>query len=572
MSAVNQGEEGFVIRIDTALEGIFATTNFVLENLIKLGAKEALAPADVAWIRRHLALIDHFSAETGGIREHQAEHVLQKSDLKALMKEAHEIGEEMIAKMKVDPNVNAEELPVEESWFPEGLDPALRPAYNELLDVVVAFDTLKNKPYIRHQDVGRIQNKLSELEEMLKIGPTHGLIEVGEAALRDMFEEVHDMVYSVVQDLPLETYEEPEVASSLEPLKHRLEMVIHQLKELSKKPTKWVTSKDVGHIQCQLMEIDEKYKQGRFDWKRQVPQGQAVLADLLETAHALAADLMSHAKEYHELESRLSPFIHKLNGLVEELKKFQQKPPAQVTMQELGHLQAKLSHFDDRYHETKFVVCGEIPQGQAYASELLNKAHAIVKSIQDSMHDFDYGQMDPSLKTLDSRLDRVISRLQTLRLRPLEDMSLREIARVQNELHRIDELYREGKFENWISKADASRGHAFISEKLDYAHTIAHDLVCKLPMEESEQIDPSLCKLSENLDALTAQLLKLRSQKYTAVDVGRVQNRLASIDQKYHEGGKFVHAGKIPKGQAILSEKLATAREVVHNMLCSIDE
>jgi len=258
--------------------------------------------------------------------------------------------------------------------------------------------------------------------------------------------------------------------------------------------------------------------------------------------------------------------------LNKELKQLKKRPVSQITLKEIGHLQAKLSSIDARYRETKFPIGGEIPEGQATASELLYQAHEIVKTIQDSMPDFEDNLMDPFLRAIDRRLEKALSSLQRLRTRPNEELSFREIARIQNELHRIDELYREAKFENWVSKETAQRGHAYLAEKLDYAHSLAHDIVCRLPVEEGELVDQSLYKLSDNLDAITAQLLRLRDREFTTKEVGQIQRKLSQIDHLYKEGGKFVKGGKIPKGQAVLSEKLADAHEIAHQLLCSLPD
>jgi soluble cytochrome b562 len=473
--------EEFVVRVDPALDQIYALTNFVLEHMLVMGEKEFVTPRDVAWVRRHLALLDHYVVEIRNVREFDSEHILQKSDLKALIKEAHDIGEDLVTKMREDATVDDAEFPVFKSWFPEGLDPKLRAAYNELIDIVIALDTVKNKPFIRHQDIGKIQLKLGEVEDKMKVGPTHGLTEAGEASLMEMFEEIHAMVYDFVQQLPDNLYPEPEVDPEMKPLKEKLEHVIDQLKELKSKPTSWVNTKDIGRIQCRLQDIDEKYKQAGFAKDTKLLHGQAILAELLATAHSLASEIVDNlpSTPTENIDPSLKSLSRKLGSIGEQLKELKRRPTGQVTAKELGHLQNKLHEIDEMYKDSKFPVHGEIPVGQAVLSEKLAECHELVRSIQESNLDMTGESVGEDLKNLNSRLDLIIGKLYRLRVRPAEQISTKDVGKIQNDLSRIDDVYRDAKF-----VVSSGRGHAVLSEKLNYAHELAHDIVTKIPEQE----------------------------------------------------------------------------------------
>jgi len=473
--------EEFIVRVDPALDQIYALTNFVLEHMLALGEKEYVTPRDVAWVRRHLALLDHYVLEIRNVREFDTEHTLQKSDLKALIKEAHDIGEDLVTKMKEDASDEATDYPVFKSWFPEGLDHKLRPAYNEMIDIVIALDTVKNKPLIRHQDIGKIQLKLGEVEDKMKVGPTHGLTEAGEASLMEMLEEIHAMVYEFVQQLPDNLYPEPEVDPEMNPLKEKLEHLIEQLKDLKSKPTSWVSTKDIGSIQCRLQDIDEKYKQAGFPKDSKLLHGQAILAELLATAHSLASNIVNNLPRspVEHIDPSLKSLSHKLSSVLEQLKELKRRPSGQVTAKELGHLQNKLHEIDEMYRDTKFSVHGEIPAGQAALSDKLSECHELVRSIQESNLDMTGECVGEDLKNLNNRLDLIIGKLYRLRVRPSEQISTKDVGKIQNDLARIDDVYRDAKF-----VVSSGRGHAVLSEKLNYARELAHDIVTKIPEQE----------------------------------------------------------------------------------------
>jgi len=372
------------------------------------------------------------------------------------------------------------------------------------------------------------------------------------------------------------------VDPALIPLKEKLEGIIGRLQDLKSKPIDWFTTKDIGHEQVRLHDVDEQYSEARFIKGGRIPQGQGTVTELLEKAHALAREIVEKLPEETEYgpekrcHGELRHIANRLRKIISDLKTLKGR---EFTSAELGHLQNKLSHIDSRYHDARFQFGDAIPEGQAYVSDLLAVAHSLIEDLRfeldEPLSDEEFsgvgdqvsGRLLPVLQKL-QHYERLLAHMMSM---PVEELTTRDIGRVQNSIHKIDERYNQGRIA--VGKK-IPEGQAIISEKLNRVHELVHLVLCRMPLDEHERVDDNLQSVLKKLDFLTAELMKLKSlppEQVSTKDVGRIQNKLFVFDAKYTQGKFVVGGGKIPQGQAIVAEKLYEAREMAHDILLNLD-
>jgi len=195
--------------------------------------------------------------------------------------------------------------------------------------------------------------------------------------INDLYYEVHKLVEELPEDLP----REPEFDLELAPLAAKLGDIIGQLRALQSKPARWLTTKDVGHVQVKLMDVDQHYHEAKFLKKGKIPQGQAALAEQLQKAHNIVHELAvsAHDRPEVDIDEKLMPIAKKLQKLTQQLQQLKSK--ADLTTQDIGAVQIRLAAIDDKYKESHFTVGNQIPKGQALVAEMLENAHTVVREL-----------------------------------------------------------------------------------------------------------------------------------------------------------------------------------------------
>jgi hypothetical protein len=425
------------------------------------------------------------------------------------------------------------------------------------------------------EELARAREKLAEAEDWFRTFriTERGDVSEGQATLVEMIEEIHQMIHDLAEEAVLLAIEGPEpVDAALLPLKEKLEGIVERLETLKTKPVAWVTAKDIGHEQVRLHEVDEQYDQAKFKKAGKIPQGQAAVSELLETAHALAREILLNLPEEESdpemrIHGKFRHMVHRIRKIIGDLKALKQR---EFSLRDLGRLQNRLSYIDAKYENSRFQFGAEIPEGQAYASELLEIAHGLVEDLHFEMEKpekfSEYELVSPELLPVLLKLEHYEDLLKTMMSVSVDNLSTRDIGRVQNSLSKIDKRYSQAKL-SVGGKIPA--GQAITSEKLNRVHELVHLVLSRIPMEDSELVDDSLHSVLNKLDKLTVALMKLKatpSEYVTTEDIGYIQNRLSDIDKRYTQT-KYTYAGTAPKGQAIISEKLCNAHELAHELL-----
>jgi hypothetical protein len=374
------------------LEALHAHTRLVRRHILKLTQQHSISLDDIAWINRHLnrlrLLYQDVKADMKETGEIDREDL---SNVKHLINQAHTAAGVLIEKEadKEVPSEDTKEIDVD--LFPEGLDKKLYSAYHRLKDIIHAFHELKMRPMITHKELGHLQSRLEDAENHFKKikFDEEGEIPEGQAALSEMFEELYEEIYSLVVLLPDELEEEPKVDELLVPLENKLKHIIENLETLKAKPKEWLRTEDVGRIQNRLSDIDKQYSDERICRKGKIPAGQAIISELLEKAHELAHEvnvIVPMTPDAEKIQDKYLRNLHKkLRRILHHLYEIEKKPEDQLSLYEIGHLQNQLSRIDNYYEEGKFTLHGEVPKGQAYLAEELDKAHQVVERIMERL-------------------------------------------------------------------------------------------------------------------------------------------------------------------------------------------
>jgi hypothetical protein len=142
-------------------------------------------------------------------------------------------------------------------------------------------------------------------------------------------------------------------------------------------------------------------------------------------------------------------------------------------------------------------------------------------------------------------------------------VTYRDVARLQNKLHQIDEKYFQAGFKHGLP-----RGQAVIAEELEEIHEILRQLVLELREEDQwEDIDPSLVPVIKQLQKILGRLhdLKYHPARISYKNVAKIQGWLHKVDLAFRD----LPAGLDEDGTAskMLAKAFATVEEIVDDLL-----
>jgi hypothetical protein len=143
-----------------------------------------------------------------------------------------------------------------------------------------------------------------------------------------------------------------------------------------------------------------------------------------------------------------------------------------------------------------------------------------------------------------------------------DHLTYRDVTRLQNKLHIVDEQYSQGGFKNHDGK-----GQALLADALEETHDFVRKLVLNLNEDDQwENVDPALIPVIKQLQKVLDKLhaLKMRHEiRYK--DIAKLQGWLHRIDLKFRELPASLEAdGSVSK---MLADAFALVEDLVDNML-----
>jgi hypothetical protein len=268
------------------------------------------------------------------------------------------------------------------------------------------------------------------------------------------------------------------------------------IRTLSQQPS--LSLDDVAQVHRNLKRLERRYEL----LKEHLKEGHAdhecflKIKHLLRKAHSSMAFLMDKevdkeipASETGEidlelfpegLDKRLFPAYNHIKGITHALNDLKMRP--MITHKELGHIQASLEHAENQFKKVKFTSEGEIPEGQAALSDMFEEVYEevydLVVLLPDELEE--EPEVEESLAPLEHKLHHIIESLEELQSLPKDWVETRDIGKIQNKLHVIDEQYKDEKI---TRHGHIPGGQAIISELLEKAHELAHEIVLSIPSE-----------------------------------------------------------------------------------------
>jgi len=233
------------------------------------------------------------------------------------------------------------------------------------------------------------------------------------------------------------------------PIYEHLERVIQHLQYLHESPGP-LSYKEVGNIQNELHRIDEKYSQGAFRRADgSVLEGQAVLSELLEEAHELVHAIVCSLPEHDEdIDQHYRPIRRKLSKILGVLDSLKHQKEKRITSRDVGKLQNDLHKIDDHFKKIEFTAIGEVPEGQAQISQMIEDAYDSIRQLvlvvpEEVSELREPAELSEELVAMKMKLQQIINTLKRLQERP-STLNPKVVDAVDNELadldHRVDKI------------------------------------------------------------------------------------------------------------------------------------
>lgn len=190
------------------------------------------------------------------------------------------------------------------------VDPVLQPLEKELtiaLDQLKAFKNDDKAKHLHAKDLREAREILGHCDSLYHEGVFHvegvaaDAIPAGQAKLASMLAEGHQLLREC-----LDRVDAYHVGEPLRGLSTKLDNILHALEGLKEKTD--LHPGDLLHLRRKLAEVDAHYHEGRFDKEgagEKVPEGQAVLASNLATAHETVRALLMKT-DYYKVSEPLS--------------------------------------------------------------------------------------------------------------------------------------------------------------------------------------------------------------------------------------------------------------------------
>jgi hypothetical protein len=195
--------------------------------------------------------------------------------------------------------------------------------YLKLLNIVDALDSLRHKESVTTRDVGALQNKLNAIDHQYRqaVIKKAGEIPAGQAIISDLLHEARDLAHEILCNLPPI---DADVDESLRGVYYKLSNIIEGLKGLMEKES--FTGQEVGMLQNKLSRIDDLYTQAAIKKGGVIPNGQAIISEMLNEAHELAHELVCSLPDTGIPDSGFSPIEEELTNLLDTLIQLEDNP------------------------------------------------------------------------------------------------------------------------------------------------------------------------------------------------------------------------------------------------------
>ncbi|KAF7725868.1 hypothetical protein EC973_009200 [Apophysomyces ossiformis] len=243
-----------------------------------------------------------------------------------------------------------------------------KPLHEELVALRRELAAVASRPQgFTAKDIYPFQDKLRHIDQDLPRGASKGqALVVG--LLEHLHEETHDLIAST-----------DNISESLMPIADRLKSIKAQLERLALTHKWTLRETDLYAFQLQLQEIEKLRTNGKFrDAESNVPDGQALINFLLRGCYRLMSKMLSENVPVSEALMPIHNQLSTVRRCLLEVTKWG-KPdsardlyPYQMKLASIENMRVNGIFYDDE---------GNIPEGQAICTALLNECYDILHDI-----------------------------------------------------------------------------------------------------------------------------------------------------------------------------------------------
>ncbi|ORZ02890.1 hypothetical protein BCR43DRAFT_449963 [Syncephalastrum racemosum] len=262
--------------------------------------------------------------------------------------------------------------------------PKLKPVQDQLTTLRRQLGAVASRPqgftaadiYPFQEKIRQIDNKQSDL-----FLPEDGSHPKGQALIVGLLEQLHEETHDLIVSTE-------NVSASLVPLADRLKEIKGQLERLALTHRWTLRETDLYTFQLQLQEIEKLRVNGKFrDAQSNVPEGQALINFLLRGCYRLITKMLSENVPVAEALMPIHNQLSTVRRCLVEVTKWGKPDSAR----DLYPYQMKLASIDNmRVNGIFYDEDGNIPEGQAICTALLNECydilHDLMATIDDDKH------------------------------------------------------------------------------------------------------------------------------------------------------------------------------------------
>lgn len=258
----------------------------------------------------------------------------------------------------------------------------------------------------------------------------------------------------------------------------------------------------------------------------------------------------------HDVDAALVPIEKELQQALAALQKFAAEKEKPVHATDLRAARETLGHVDSLYHEGAIVIPGVegVPAGQAKLSEMLAQGHELLRTILENQVDF--YKVDAALRPTHDKLDNVLHALRSIQDKA--DLQPHDLRPYRQKLAEIDAHYTQAGVE---VDGKFPEGQAVVAGMLNESHELVRQMLMKC---DYYKVAPELMSVHDRLEFIIMRLEGLlRKENLKEADLGNLRDKLSAVDAEWKEGKMGATGGQVPEGQAVVSELLNKAHELM---------
>ncbi|KAK3179746.1 hypothetical protein K4F52_008824 [Lecanicillium sp. MT-2017a] len=247
----------------------------------------------------------------------------------------------------------------------ETIDEPLLPTYEKIISILRSISLANTKAKFSASEVKKLQKQLFEIGERQKFTEEDGSIKPGKVAVQEVYEKC-----SRWSDIVLEREGRSGVPEQFLQTYETLVGIRNELEKLSLTQAWSLRETDLYDFQRKLDKIDESRQNGNFFDDKNRPADLWTQRTMLYLIRRCYAYIYSFILASEPVSEALLPIYNQLQTLKRCLIEVKDNGGVS-SIRELYPYSMKLTSLDNMRVDGKFVVNGDIPEGQGSVSELL---------------------------------------------------------------------------------------------------------------------------------------------------------------------------------------------------------